>query len=38
VADYAAVGVGELLVPDFAVSAEDRNDYLDRFRAEVVDH
>ena len=38
VADYAAVGVDELLVPDFAVSAEDRNDYLDRFRAEVVDY
>ena len=38
VADYTAVGVDELLVPDFAVSAEDRNDYLDRFRAEVVDY
>ena len=38
VAEYAAVGVDELLVPDFAVSTEKRNDYLDRFRAEVVNY
>mgnify|MGYP003323718061 CR=1 FL=1 len=38
VAEYEAVGVDELLVPDFAVSAKERNDYLDRFRAEVVDY
>ena len=38
VADYAAVGVDEVLVPDFAVSVENRNEYLDRFRAEVVDY
>jgi alkanesulfonate monooxygenase SsuD/methylene tetrahydromethanopterin reductase-like flavin-dependent oxidoreductase (luciferase family) len=38
VAEYAAVGVDELLVPDFAVSVGERNDHLDRFRAEVVDY
>jgi hypothetical protein len=27
-----------LLVPDFAVSVGERNDHLDRFRAEVVDY
>jgi alkanesulfonate monooxygenase SsuD/methylene tetrahydromethanopterin reductase-like flavin-dependent oxidoreductase (luciferase family) len=38
VAEYAAVGVDELLVPDFAFSIGERNDNLDRFRAEVVDY
>jgi alkanesulfonate monooxygenase SsuD/methylene tetrahydromethanopterin reductase-like flavin-dependent oxidoreductase (luciferase family) len=37
VAEYAAVGVDEVLVPDFAFSTGERNDNLDRFRAEVVD-
>jgi F420-dependent oxidoreductase-like protein len=36
VADYEAAGVDEILVPDFAMEAEDRNDNLDRFRAEVI--
>ncbi len=35
--EYAAVGVDELLVPDFAFPVEERNANLDRFRAEVVD-
>ena len=37
VAEYAAVGVDEVLVPDFAFSTGERNDNLDRFQAEVVD-
>ena len=37
VSDYAAAGIDELLVPDFAVSPEGRNDLLDRFRTEIVD-
>ena len=36
VVEYAAVGVDELLVPDFAFSIAERNDNLDRFQAEVV--
>lgn len=37
VADYAAAGVGELIVPDFAMGAGSVADTLDRFRAEVID-
>ena len=37
-AEYEAVGINEILVPDFAFSTEDRNDNLDRFRAEVVNY
>jgi F420-dependent oxidoreductase-like protein len=37
VADYDAAGVDEIIVPDFTMAVEDRNDILDRFRGEVID-
>ena len=36
-AAYEAAGVDEIIVPDFAMAVEDRNDILDRFRREVID-
>ncbi|MEE9416186.1 MAG: TIGR03560 family F420-dependent LLM class oxidoreductase [Acidimicrobiales bacterium] len=37
VAEYAAAGVDELVIPDFTMTAETRADTLDRFRAEVIE-
>ncbi len=37
IADYAAAGVDELVIPDFTMTPDDRADTLDRFRAEVID-
>ena len=37
VAEYQAAGVDEIIVPDFTMAVEDRDDTLDRFRHEVID-
>jgi alkanesulfonate monooxygenase SsuD/methylene tetrahydromethanopterin reductase-like flavin-dependent oxidoreductase (luciferase family) len=37
VEEYRAVGVDELIVPDFTMTPENRTGILDRFRTEVVD-
>ena len=37
VAEYRAAGVDEIIVPDFTMTVEERNDLLDRFRREVID-
>lgn len=36
VAAYEAAGVHEIVVPDFTMTADNRADILDRFRAEVI--
>jgi hypothetical protein len=36
-AEYRAAVVDEIIVPDFTVTVEKRNDLLDRFRREVID-
>ena len=37
VADYVAAGVDEVIVPEFTMTPENRNETLDRFRAEVIE-
>ncbi len=37
VADYEAAGVDEVIVPEFTMTPETRNETLDRFRSEVIE-
>lgn len=37
VRDYQEAGIDELLVPDFTMTPDNRNDMLDRFRTEVIE-